>query len=70
MHAELAPHPCPRSGKCCGRCKLAIPGDAARVASPEADAVGDEIHAGHEEEKENLFLFLALAGNMDADPEY
>lgn len=27
-HHEDA-HPCPRSGKCCGRCKLAVPGKLA-----------------------------------------
>ena len=70
MLAHLAPHPCPRTGKCCGRCKLAIPGDAAHLPSLHPSAHGNESHAGLEQDKENLFRFLALAGSVDADMEY
>jgi hypothetical protein len=48
MLAHLAPHPCPRTGKCCGRCKLAIPGDAAHLPSLHPSAHGNESHARFE----------------------
>ncbi len=38
---EDKPHPCPRTGKCCGRCKLAIAGNAAHVHH-----AADHHHAG------------------------
>ena len=42
----------------------------AHLPSLHPSAHGNESHAGLEQDKENLFRFLALAGSVDADMEY